>query len=164
MELPTTAVTKPTRVLTCVRVRPVAESERRAGFRNMIELVPSLDAGCKMLVFDPSRGSADEEEYDADGHWRVGHKKAKNLHMEYDRVFDGHSTQQEVFDGTTACLIDDVMEGFPATVFAYGATGSGKCAARISHTAIRADQNIAMAPHRTFAPRCPQDAHDDRQQ
>ena len=45
---------------------------------------------------------------------------------DFDSVFDETSTQEEVYKSTAAPLVRSVMEGFCATVFAYGATGSGK--------------------------------------
>lgn len=44
----------------------------------------------------------------------------------YDHVFDDSSTQEVVYKETTAALVKDVMNGFSAAVFAYGATGSGQ--------------------------------------
>ncbi|CAG7731392.1 unnamed protein product, partial [Allacma fusca] len=45
---------------------------------------------------------------------------------DFDWVFDETSSQEEVYKNTAAPLVRSVMEGFCATVFAYGATGSGK--------------------------------------
>lgn len=36
------------------------------------------------------------------------------------------TTQAEVYEGTTRALLDSVLDGYNATVFAYGATGCGK--------------------------------------
>ena len=44
----------------------------------------------------------------------------------FDATFGADSTQQEVYEKTTKNLVKSVLEGFHATVFAYGATGSGK--------------------------------------
>lgn len=44
----------------------------------------------------------------------------------FDRVFDGNTTQSDVYEGTTKNLLDSVLDGYNATVFAYGATGCGK--------------------------------------
>lgn len=44
----------------------------------------------------------------------------------FDRVFDDNTTQAEVYEGTTRSLLDSVLDGYNATVFAYGATGCGK--------------------------------------
>lgn len=43
----------------------------------------------------------------------------------YDHVFDDSSSQEVVYQKTTAALVKDVLNGFSAAVFAYGATGSG---------------------------------------
>lgn len=45
---------------------------------------------------------------------------------DFDHVFDEHATQEQVYRSTTAPLVKSVFEGFCATVFAYGATSSGK--------------------------------------
>ena len=44
----------------------------------------------------------------------------------FDYVFDKNASQQEIYNKTTKPLLDNIIEGFNATVFAYGATGSGK--------------------------------------
>jgi len=43
----------------------------------------------------------------------------------YDKVFDDSMSQEIVYQKTTAPLVKDVLNGFSAAVFAYGATGSG---------------------------------------
>ena len=44
----------------------------------------------------------------------------------FDHVFDKNTSQQEIYNKTTKPLLESIIEGFNATVFAYGATGSGK--------------------------------------
>ncbi|XP_058826212.1 kinesin-like protein KIF19 [Topomyia yanbarensis] len=44
----------------------------------------------------------------------------------YDYVFGETSSQEEVYKTTTAPLVQDVLNGYNAAVFAYGATESGK--------------------------------------
>ncbi|CAL4188987.1 unnamed protein product, partial [Meganyctiphanes norvegica] len=44
----------------------------------------------------------------------------------YDIAFGEESSQKGVYDKTTRPLVEDVLGGFNATVFAYGATGAGK--------------------------------------
>ncbi|KOS18186.1 Kinesin-like protein 5 [Escovopsis weberi] len=53
-------------------------------------------------------------------------KKTKDQVFAFDRVFDESTTQSEVYEGTTRGLLDSVLDGYNATVFAYGATGCGK--------------------------------------
>lgn len=53
-------------------------------------------------------------------------KRVKDQQFAFDRVFDENTTQGDVYEATTRGLMDSVMEGYNATVFAYGATGCGK--------------------------------------
>ncbi|OAQ76647.1 kinesin family protein [Purpureocillium lilacinum] len=53
-------------------------------------------------------------------------KKVKDQVFAFDRVFDDNTTQTDVYEGTTKSLLDSVLDGYNATVFAYGATGCGK--------------------------------------
>lgn len=53
-------------------------------------------------------------------------KKVKDTVFAFDRVFDENATQTEVYEATTRSLLDSVLDGYNATVFAYGATGCGK--------------------------------------
>jgi kinesin family protein 18/19 len=53
-------------------------------------------------------------------------KRVKDQTFGFDRVFDDNVTQAEVYEGTTKNLLGSVLDGYNATVFAYGATGCGK--------------------------------------
>ncbi|KAL8825665.1 MAG: hypothetical protein Q9191_004269 [Dirinaria sp. TL-2023a] len=52
----------------------------------------------------------------------------------FDRVFDTHSRQIDVFDFSIRSTVDDILNGYNGTVFAYGQTGAGK-----SYTMMGAD-------------------------
>ncbi|XP_037808588.1 kinesin-like protein KIF19 [Lucilia sericata] len=92
-----TAPPQEERLLVAVRVRPSFENSERC-----IEVVSS-----KSLLFD-------------DG----GRGKARKY--SYDNVFKESDTQETVYKTTTAPLVKEVIKGYNAAVFAYGATGSGK--------------------------------------
>lgn len=53
-------------------------------------------------------------------------RRSKDQTFGFDRVFDENTTQGEVYEATTRNLLDSVLDGYNATVFAYGATGCGK--------------------------------------
>lgn len=53
-------------------------------------------------------------------------KRVKDQTFGFDRVFDENTSQAEVYEATTRGLLDSVLDGYNATVFAYGATGCGK--------------------------------------
>ncbi|KAK0173881.1 hypothetical protein PV328_007022 [Microctonus aethiopoides] len=44
----------------------------------------------------------------------------------YDLVLGEDSSQESVYEGTSKSLVQDIINGYNATVFAYGATGAGK--------------------------------------
>lgn len=52
--------------------------------------------------------------------------KSKEHQFAFDFAFDEKATQEEVYKYTTEYLLKNVLDGFNATVFAYGSTGSGK--------------------------------------
>ena len=51
---------------------------------------------------------------------------SKSNRFDFDWAFGPNSTQREVYDAMCRPLIENIFEGFNATVFAYGQTGSGK--------------------------------------
>ena len=65
-------------------------------------------------------------------------KRVKDQTFAFDRVFDDNTSQADVYGATTKSLLDSVLDGYNATVFAYGATGCGK-----THT-------ITYAPFQSF--------------
>uniref|UniRef100_A0A182T5X4 Kinesin motor domain-containing protein n=1 Tax=Anopheles maculatus TaxID=74869 RepID=A0A182T5X4_9DIPT len=83
-----------------VRIRPLSDSSET----NCIQAQPNRS--CSLLFDDGTRN------------------KPKNYN--YDCVFGEASTQEEVYTVAVAPLVQDVLNGYNAAVFAYGATGSGK--------------------------------------
>ncbi|KAL0236681.1 hypothetical protein PCE1_000079 [Barthelona sp. PCE] len=96
-----------------VRLRPENEIERSGSYRRITSVLDQ-----HVLCFDPEDR-------------RTKHKgpfsrRAKDLKFAFDRVFDEVAAQHEVYEHTAKPLIKHVVNGFNATVFCYGATGSGK--------------------------------------
>ncbi|KAK1856689.1 kinesin family protein [Colletotrichum chrysophilum] len=91
---------------------------QRGGIRPVIKVI---DDRC--LVFDPP----EDNPVHKFGRSVVPQgKKVKDQTFMFDRIFDDNATQNDVYEGTTKQLIDSVLDGYNATVFAYGATGCGK--------------------------------------
>ncbi|KAJ4266005.1 tubulin-dependent ATPase kip3 [Fusarium torreyae] len=88
------------------------------GIRNVIKVV---DDRC--LVFDPPEDNPVQK---FSRSVLPSGKKVKDQVFAFDRVFDENTTQSDVYEGTTRTLLDSVLDGYNATVFAYGATGCGK--------------------------------------
>lgn len=63
----------------------------------------------------------------------------------YDHVFGPDSSQQDLYDGVVEPIVDEVLQGYNCTVFAYGQTGTGK-----THTmeGRRDDDVLCMAERR----------------
>ncbi|KAL6073190.1 Kinesin-like protein kif18a, variant 2 [Balamuthia mandrillaris] len=78
-----------------------------------------------MLIFDPADSNTRTK--GIPDHFT----RCKDQRYMFDRVFDQYATQREVYEHTAKDLINAVMNGYNATIFAYGATGSGK-----THTMI----------------------------
>ncbi|UZJ52428.1 hypothetical protein CBS101457_001748 [Exobasidium rhododendri] len=82
----------------------------------------------KVLIFDPPDLNPLTRLYNTAGHNTFGHgnKKAKDVRYAFDRVFDDKCGQEMVFENTTKPLLEGLLNGYNASVFAYGATGCGK--------------------------------------
>lgn len=91
-----------------------------AGIRKVINVVDD-----KMLIFDPpdTHNPIQRMQRAAYG---GNTKRVREHRFVFDRLFDNTATQEEVYDNTTRPLLDSVLDGYNATVFAYGATGCGK--------------------------------------
>jgi len=71
-----------------------------------------------------------------------GKGRSRDIKYAFDRVFNETSTNLEVYEKTTEPLIDYVLDGVNASVFAYGATGSGK-----THTMIGEEDEPGVMVH-----------------
>lgn len=109
-----------------VRVRP--ESDKESTNPNVKTVVDVQDR--HMLVFDPKE-SNNEYFYKGKVYKEIGARCNKNLSFCFDRVFDDCCSNHDVYEDATKSLVDSLLDGFNCTVFAYGATGSGK-----THTMI----------------------------
>ena len=74
-------------------------------------------------VFDPPEDHAIQRGAKSTG---PNGRRSKDQTFGFDRVFDENTTQADVYEATTRNLLDSVLDGYNATVFAYGATGCGK--------------------------------------
>lgn len=97
---------------------PTARSASK-GIHPVIKVVDD-----KCLVFDPPEDNAITK-FGRGGVASMG-KRSKDQTFGFDRVFDENTTQGDVYEATTRGLLDSVLDGYNATVFAYGATGCGK--------------------------------------
>ncbi|CAL5990664.1 Kinesin-like_protein [Hexamita inflata] len=93
-----------------VRVRPQNQKE----LLNQSKSILQIQNG-KQIVFDPATTES-----------ASGHVRQKNLGFSYDYVYNEKSTNTQIFNEAVNPLLDKLFAGFNLTVFAYGATSSGK--------------------------------------
>ena len=96
-----------------VRVRPLSPKELETS--DYIVEVNHEDG--ELVVLDPSDATADAVD--------VLHRSYERA-FNFEHMFGPSSTQTEVYAATIRDFIPFVLQGYNATVFAYGATGSGK--------------------------------------
>ncbi|XP_042145611.1 kinesin-II 85 kDa subunit [Ixodes scapularis] len=90
-----------------VRCRPLSEKEKAAGCQNIVT-VDSVQG--TLLVANPP-GS---------------HGDAPPKMFTFDTVFDADSKQMDVYNQAARPIVENVLEGYNGTIFAYGQTGTGK--------------------------------------
>eukprot|EP00930_Biecheleria_cincta_P006046 TRINITY_DN107027_c0_g1_i1.p1 TRINITY_DN107027_c0_g1~~TRINITY_DN107027_c0_g1_i1.p1 ORF type:complete len:768 (+),score=190.77 TRINITY_DN107027_c0_g1_i1:77-2380(+) len=87
------------------RVRPMSDREKAAG------TVPVCTASTERREVVLARS--------------LGGRQVRTA-FNFDGVLGSFSTQEDVFDASVKPLIDQVLNGYDATAFAYGQTGTGK--------------------------------------
>ncbi|KAI5300318.1 hypothetical protein KEM56_002548 [Ascosphaera pollenicola] len=65
-------------------------------------------------------------EFESDDTCRINSRELSAQSFTFDRVFDTTSRQADVFDFSIRSTVDDILNGYNGTVFAYGQTGAGK--------------------------------------
>uniref|UniRef100_A0A1I7TJI6 Kinesin-like protein n=1 Tax=Caenorhabditis tropicalis TaxID=1561998 RepID=A0A1I7TJI6_9PELO len=95
-----------------VRVRPLNSAEKA---RKAFQCVFPLDKR-RVLLVDPEKFENNI----------LRQNRQHERKFEFDATFGAVSNQEDVHETTTGPIVDSVVQGYNATVFAYGATGSGK--------------------------------------
>ena len=107
-------------ILVAVRVRPLNQKEQLISIDETI----NVENKNTILLKDPN------------GYINSNNIRIKEQFLNFDYAFDKNETQENIFNHTTKSLINDVVNGYNATVFAYGATGAGK-----TYTMLGNDEN-----------------------
>ncbi|XP_075415549.1 kinesin-like protein KIF19 [Tenrec ecaudatus] len=99
-------------LMVALRVRPISVAELEEGATLIAHKVDEQ----MVVLMDPME--------DADDTLRA-HRSREKSYL-FDVAFDFTATQEMVYQATTKSLIEGVISGYNATVFAYGPTGCGK--------------------------------------
>ena len=113
-------------ILVAVRVRPLNKKEELISTEETI----SVENKNRILLKDPN------------GFINPNNIRTKEQYLTFDYAFDKNETQVNIFNNTTKFLINGVVNGYNATVFAYGATGAGK-----TYTMLGNDDNPGIMPY-----------------
>jgi len=88
-----------------------------SGSKSLRPIIQVMDE--QVLVFDPKEQDATRA-FEQRGFAPPGTKRYKDIRYAFDRVFREDARQIDVFEATTRPLLDGLLNGFNATVFAYG--------------------------------------------
>eukprot|EP01135_Chromosphaera_perkinsii_P003642 Nk52_evm21s250 gene=Nk52_evmTU21s250 len=100
------------KLMVAVRIRPLSTAEKMAGAENIAEVLDK-----KVVVLKDPIDESDDI---------LRANRSREKRYAFDVVFEDDAPQNDVYMKTTNFLLDGVMSGYNATVFAYGATGAGK--------------------------------------
>lgn len=120
-----------------VRCRPLTKAERRAGARTITRLLDDK----VVVLMDPD----DDGEQHQPGHQKKQQRQVgggpQRIERRYtfDSAFDGTADNRNIYLTTARPLVQGVLKGVNATVFAYGATGSGK-----TYTMVGTDEDPGL--------------------
>ena len=115
-------------ILVCVRCRPLSSLEYQLSAFETIRIMDN-----KMVVL------MDPIEYN--GPNTIFKNRSREQTYAFDFAFDKNTNQITVFEKSTKFLIEGVVNGYNATVFAYGATGAGK-----TYTMLGTETNPGIMP------------------
>ena len=107
-------------ILVAVRCRPLSKKEKEISEKETIKIID----GKIVKLKDPNN------------FLNPNNVRGKEKIMNFDFAFSPSIGQKEIFNNTTKFLVDKVINGFNATVFAYGVTGAGK-----TYTMLGNDEN-----------------------
>ncbi|OQS03526.1 kinesin [Thraustotheca clavata] len=100
-----------------IRVRPPLPRELQGDkpFQNVVTVDSS---GHYLSVSDSTHLAPDDPSNQGSSY--------SNHSFSFDHVYDQHSTQRAVYENTAKAVVESSLEGYNATIFAYGQTGTGK--------------------------------------
>ncbi|XP_031417392.1 kinesin-like protein KIF19 [Clupea harengus] len=107
-----TSESKDQQLTVALRIRPLSDAEQEEGATIVAHRVDEQ----MVVLMDPME--------DPDDILRANRSREKTYM--FDVAFDYTATQEEVYRATTKGLIEGLISGYNATVFAYGPTGCGK--------------------------------------
>ncbi|RLO09219.1 hypothetical protein DYB28_014713, partial [Aphanomyces astaci] len=108
-----------------IRVRPPLPRELQGDkpFQNIVSVDSS---GHYLTVSNSNHHHNPSSNDDQQGNSSSSSSSYSNHSFSFDHVYDQHSTQRAVYENTAKAVVESSLEGYNATIFAYGQTGTGK--------------------------------------
>ena len=113
------------KILVAVRCRPLSEREKEISPKETVQIIDKKVIKMK----------------DPNGFLNPNNIRSKEQILEFDYAFNNKDNQETIFNCTTKPLIEGIINGYNAAVFAYGATGAGK-----TYTMLGDDNNPGIMP------------------
>lgn len=95
-------------------ISPAKAVTNNAPLREVIQIVDD-----RVLTFDPEERDASRAFVER-GFLPPGTKRYKDRRFIFDKVFDHQARQEDVFHNTAKPLLTNLLDGYNATIFAYG--------------------------------------------
>lgn len=109
-------------IFVVVRCRPLSKKETELSNVETVKIINEK----VVFILDPIELTGSED---------TPLHRSKEQQYAFDHAFDKATTQQQIYENSAKFLIPGIIEGFNATVFAYGSTGAGK-----THTMLGTDE------------------------
>lgn len=116
-------------ILVTIRCRPLHPKEKEQNAKETLKIMNRK----VVILLDPTSPASISN--------LNNNPRNRDQTMAFDFAFDKTETQEQVFACTTKFLLDGVVNGYNATVFAYGATGAGK-----TYTMLGTEENPGIMP------------------
>jgi len=111
------------KMLVALRVRPLLINELK---ESNYKTVSILNPETVSISIPTEYISTEKGKYYFHGEKNIKVTKVKEATFKFDFAFDTETDQSEIYQYTTSNLVKQIINGYNATVFAYGATGTGK--------------------------------------
>ena len=93
---------------------PGRSATNHSCIRDIVQIVDD-----RVLTFDPAEKDASRAFVER-GFMPPGTKRYKDRRFIFDRVFRHDTSQRDVYENTSKPLLRNLLDGFNATIFAYG--------------------------------------------
>lgn len=100
-------------IIVAIRIRPLKGQEIVINNQEIISTIGNKTIGLR-------------ENYTGEAEDVFRSERSREKYYTFDHVFNKEISQHTIYMKSTRNLLDGVLEGYNATVFAYGATGAGK--------------------------------------